>query len=241
MVLIKTSAASITPAWEIEETGLYSTYGAGLNLFGRLPKGWLLTAGFDGPRPLRYGDHNLVFKSTQPAFLNGRLELASRVVLPAHLLLGLARPYADGKTFWTELHWTRFSRTKIDGRLVAQSGTGLLWDTDLFQRQVLGASYGNWPGYKNVLGLVFGFENRLTRNFRYFLGTQFWTHYADPRVVMPTLSLGLGLNNLRGFSWDMALAASRRDYFGDGLFWPKDQRLDETLYKLLTRLTFAGP
>jgi hypothetical protein len=50
-------------------------------------------------------------------------------------------------------------------------------------------------------------------------------------VIAPSLSLGAGFDAGAPFSLDLGATVSRRDYFGDGLFYPKDARIDETTFK----------
>ena len=68
------------------------------------------------------------------------------------------------------------------------------------------------------------------------LSSQFWTSEADPRVVEPALSLGLRAAISSSWQAQAALVFSAKDYFGDGLFWPKNQRLYETTLIGLLRL-----
>ncbi|MBI2070459.1 MAG: hypothetical protein HYT79_07615 [Elusimicrobia bacterium] len=219
-------------AWLIRENLSAQALGAGIGFYGVLPKDWLWALAWDSPLRLKTSSHDVVYQSTQTAWASGRTPLASTVELPAHLSIGLAFTGGQGKRFWAEFHQIYFSRMKAGGRLVSDAGAGLLWDTALFQQQAMGLSSFEPPAYQDVRGLRFGLERALIARTELLFTGEFWTHYADPRVLTPIFWAGLGFEPKTGFDLRGGLRVSRQDYFGDGLFWPKDQRLNESILGL---------
>ncbi|MBI4063123.1 MAG: hypothetical protein HY401_02360 [Elusimicrobia bacterium] len=224
-------------AWTLREKAKFEGWATGVDFYQRIARGWVWALGFSAPADLRAGHHQLVYQSTQSALAQGELLLPSRFRLPPVLRTGFIFSQAQRK-FWAEAHWIYFSQSRADGRPAGEAGGGFLWDTGLFQRNFLGNASIEFPNYRDVLGLDFGFENTVAERWRLFLTSRFWTHYADARVLTPAFSLGMELNVTKSLRLGAGGTLERRDYFGDGLFWPKDQRLDETSFKMILNLAY---
>ncbi|MBI4668796.1 MAG: hypothetical protein HY747_06375 [Elusimicrobia bacterium] len=227
--LVKKDAAGIA-LWKLDEKAPFDFTGAGARFLGEAAGGWLWALGYTLPGCLKTSFHELVYESTA-SVSSSKAGLFSEVRLPAAVQIAVKTPLVDGRSFWAQAEWIYFSRTKINGRLTGEYGTGLFWDTQVFQQQVLGQSSLAYPSYRDTLGLNFGFEDRLSDHFRFLTAGRFQTHPADPRVIAPGLTLGAGFDAKTPFSLDLGMTVSRRDYFGDGLFYPKNARIDETTLK----------
>ncbi len=223
------------PLWNFEETFTFNANAFRLGFFGRMARRGLWALAWESPEVFQ-GTNEMVYSSSSSALTPATLALPGRVQLGAAWQAWAAWIGADGKIFWGQIDWVRSSKIRVDGRPGDQGGAGLFWDTEIFQKQVLGNAALTYPSYQDRLGLQFGIERPLSARTRLLLSSQFWTSEADPRVVEPML--GIGLRATLGSSWQAqaALAFSAKDYFGDGLFWPKDQRLYETTLLSVIRI-----
>ena len=219
--------------YEFSETTSFGGSAWGARLFGFITEGWGIGLAFEGKAALSGYNSNLIYQSTATA--GSSSPNVGRVwSLPDSWRVMLVKKDARSRIFVGEIQWIQFSKMKVDGKAVDSGGAGFFIDDANFQGRALGKSAASFPSYHDAVGVKLGFENPLNQNFTLRLGSKFWTHYAEPRLITPTLSLGLGVKASRRLDVDFGFSFMNRDYFGDDLLWPKDERIKETEINLVT-------
>ncbi len=188
----------------------------GAQFFGLITEGWGVGFAFEGKSRLSGYASNLTHQSTTTA---GSSSPNAGTIwdMPESWKFMVVKKDSRSRIFVGELEWVRYSKMRVNGRLVDIAGTGFFIDDPDFQREAFGSSVVSLPSYHDAVGIKLGLENPLTEQYVLRLGSQFWTHYADPRLITPTLSIGLGVKAKSWLDLDFGFSFSNRDYFGDGL------------------------
>ncbi|MBI4369737.1 MAG: hypothetical protein HY547_05875 [Elusimicrobia bacterium] len=234
-------AADGSSAWRIQETGHWTGESSQIGVFGRADS-WHWALDYQTPMPIESSDHEVIYQSTQNAFASGNMEMASTVLMPPIWSLAVVSPESEGTFFWFEASVAQWSRFRADGNPAELAGSGLFWDTALFQVNAQGQKEIIFPSYHDALSLGFGAQTEINKRINLKWSSRFQAHYGNLRVVEPMLAVGATWRAIAPFALDAGLGLSRRDYFGDNAFWPADQRLDEIrlILKVGLRYSFGG-
>ncbi|MFC1522064.1 hypothetical protein ACFL6Y_06610 [Elusimicrobiota bacterium] len=226
---------------EFREASVYKGSSWGIDLFSNPERPWIFGLSYYLPLKMKMTSYSLDISAEndpgheQPAISGGHFW-----TIPARFRVMIGRR-SRRKLLAAEVRWVRFSKASTHNGFVRNGGTGFFFGSEEFKKYALIESERKEilpVAYHDSVAIGFGCEDWITKKITLRFGSSFSTHYANNRVVTPKFSAGFGMKLAKHLKIDIGGSFSQRDYFGDGLFWAKDQRISEAEFKFLSSLRF---